>query len=65
MNGISETERSPLLEWLPTLCFYNIKGLEQVNNINVDKSQHSLVSCFNCIVVCMIFLDFLYHFWEI
>ncbi|XP_055443960.1 5'-3' DNA helicase ZGRF1 isoform X7 [Bubalus kerabau] len=34
MNGISETERSPLLEWLPTLCFYNIKGLEQIERGN-------------------------------
>ncbi|XP_052498162.1 protein ZGRF1 [Budorcas taxicolor] len=34
MNGISETERSPLLEWLPTLCFYNVKGLEQIERGN-------------------------------
>ncbi|XP_074131263.1 LOW QUALITY PROTEIN: 5'-3' DNA helicase ZGRF1 [Sminthopsis crassicaudata] len=30
INGISEIERSPLLEWLPTLCFYNVKGIEQI-----------------------------------
>uniref|UniRef100_A0A5F9DNA4 5'-3' DNA helicase ZGRF1 n=1 Tax=Oryctolagus cuniculus TaxID=9986 RepID=A0A5F9DNA4_RABIT len=34
MNGISETDRSPLLEWLPTLCFYNVKGLEQIERGN-------------------------------
>uniref|UniRef100_G3VY94 5'-3' DNA helicase ZGRF1 n=1 Tax=Sarcophilus harrisii TaxID=9305 RepID=G3VY94_SARHA len=30
INGVSEIERSPLLEWLPTLCFYNVKGIEQI-----------------------------------
>ncbi|XP_057165992.1 protein ZGRF1 isoform X2 [Ursus arctos] len=39
MNGISETERSPLLEWLPTLCFYNVKGLEQIER---DNSFHNV-----------------------
>ncbi|XP_045655089.1 protein ZGRF1 isoform X5 [Ursus americanus] len=39
MNGISETERSPLLEWLPTLCFYNVKGLEQTER---DNSFHNV-----------------------
>ncbi|XP_020140075.2 5'-3' DNA helicase ZGRF1 [Microcebus murinus] len=39
MNGISETERSPLLEWLPTLCFYNVKGLEQIER---DNSFHNM-----------------------
>ncbi|KAM5255848.1 5'-3' DNA helicase ZGRF1 [Ctenodactylus gundi] len=39
MNGISEIERSPLLEWLPTLCFYNVKGLEQIER---DNSFHNV-----------------------
>ncbi|MBZ3876534.1 Protein ZGRF1 [Sciurus carolinensis] len=39
LNGISETERSPLLEWLPTLCFYNVKGLEQIER---DNSFHNV-----------------------
>ncbi|XP_073897662.1 5'-3' DNA helicase ZGRF1 isoform X3 [Castor canadensis] len=39
MNGISETDRSPLLEWLPTLCFYNVKGLEQIER---DSSFHNM-----------------------
>nr|XP_023404367.1 protein ZGRF1 isoform X2 [Loxodonta africana] len=39
MNGVSETERSPLLEWLPTLCFYNVKGLEQIER---DNSFHNM-----------------------
>ncbi|XP_023075736.1 protein ZGRF1 [Piliocolobus tephrosceles] len=34
MNGVTEVERSPLLEWLPTLCFYNVKGLEQIEREN-------------------------------
>ncbi|KAL6059656.1 hypothetical protein STEG23_037121, partial [Scotinomys teguina] len=34
MNGISEMERSPVLEWLPTLCFYNVTGAEQVESEN-------------------------------
>ncbi|XP_006881207.1 PREDICTED: uncharacterized protein C4orf21 homolog [Elephantulus edwardii] len=39
MNGISEMERSPLLEWLPTLCFYNVNGLEQIER---DNSFHNV-----------------------
>ncbi|XP_073093259.1 5'-3' DNA helicase ZGRF1 isoform X2 [Manis javanica] len=39
MNGVLETERSPLLEWLPTLCFYNVKGLEQIER---DNSFHNV-----------------------
>ncbi|XP_069315279.1 5'-3' DNA helicase ZGRF1 isoform X2 [Eulemur rufifrons] len=39
MNGVSETERSPLLEWLPTLCFYNVRGLEQIER---DNSFHNM-----------------------
>ncbi|XP_012510529.1 PREDICTED: protein ZGRF1 [Propithecus coquereli] len=39
LNGVSETERSPLLEWLPTLCFYNVKGLEQIER---DNSFHNM-----------------------
>lgn len=34
VNGISETERSPVVEWLPTLCFYNVTGAEQVEREN-------------------------------
>ncbi|XP_055130809.1 5'-3' DNA helicase ZGRF1 isoform X9 [Symphalangus syndactylus] len=39
MNGVTEIERSPLLEWLPTLCFYNVKGLEQIER---DNSFHNV-----------------------
>ncbi|XP_032318067.1 protein ZGRF1 isoform X2 [Camelus ferus] len=39
VNGVSETERSPLLEWLPTLCFYNVQGLEQIER---DNSFHNV-----------------------
>ncbi|KAM8764493.1 5'-3' DNA helicase ZGRF1-like [Rhynchonycteris naso] len=33
-NGVSETDRSPLLDWLPTLCFYNVQGQEQMEGGN-------------------------------
>ncbi|XP_036892218.1 protein ZGRF1-like [Sturnira hondurensis] len=33
-NGVSEAERSPLLGWLPTLCFYNVQGQEQIEGGN-------------------------------
>ncbi|XP_072666497.1 5'-3' DNA helicase ZGRF1 isoform X7 [Canis lupus baileyi] len=39
VDGISETQRGPLLEWLPTLCFYNIKGPEQIER---DNSFHNV-----------------------
>ncbi|EMP40807.1 hypothetical protein UY3_01933 [Chelonia mydas] len=29
LDGISEMDRSPLLDWLPTLCFFNVNGTEQ------------------------------------
>ncbi|XP_052537969.1 protein ZGRF1 [Tympanuchus pallidicinctus] len=34
IDGISEKERSPLLDWLPTLCFYSVSGLEQIESDN-------------------------------
>ncbi|XP_070613974.1 5'-3' DNA helicase ZGRF1 [Erythrolamprus reginae] len=39
LNGISETDRSPLLDWLPTLCFYNVNGSEQ---IEADNSFYNM-----------------------
>ncbi|XP_013917790.1 PREDICTED: protein ZGRF1 [Thamnophis sirtalis] len=40
LNGISETDRSPLLDWLPTLCFYNVNGSEQTVQVStVDAFQ--------------------------
>lgn len=57
MNGVSETERSPVLEWLPTLCFYNVTGAEQVNDISVD-GNHYFIPWFNFIVVvCLVSLS--------
>ncbi|GAB1288100.1 Protein ZGRF1 [Apodemus speciosus] len=45
-NGISERERSPALEWLPTLCFYNVTGAEQVERensfVNVAEATFTL-----------------------
>ncbi|XP_063271132.1 5'-3' DNA helicase ZGRF1 [Prinia subflava] len=34
IDGISEQDRTPLLEWLPTLCFYSIHGMEQIERDN-------------------------------
>ncbi|XP_063166023.1 5'-3' DNA helicase ZGRF1 isoform X1 [Candoia aspera] len=39
LNGIPETDRSPLMDWLPTLCFYNVNGSEQ---IETDNSFHNM-----------------------
>ncbi|XP_044157691.1 protein ZGRF1 [Bufo gargarizans] len=33
-NGVSHEDRKPLLAWLPTLCFYNASGTEQVEGNN-------------------------------
>ncbi|KAM6400741.1 5'-3' DNA helicase ZGRF1 [Pluvialis apricaria] len=30
IDGVSEKDRSPLLDWLPTLCFYSVNGGEQM-----------------------------------
>ncbi|XP_038611142.1 protein ZGRF1 isoform X2 [Tachyglossus aculeatus] len=39
IDGISERDRRPLLDWLPTLCFYNVHGSEQIGR---DNSFHNL-----------------------
>ncbi|XP_004686539.1 PREDICTED: protein ZGRF1 [Condylura cristata] len=39
VDGVSEAERSPLLGWLPSLCFYNVLGLEQIER---DNSFHNV-----------------------
>ncbi|XP_027514712.1 protein ZGRF1 isoform X3 [Corapipo altera] len=33
-DGISEEDRTPLLDWLPTLCFYSVNGMEQIERDN-------------------------------
>ncbi|XP_052035242.1 protein ZGRF1 isoform X2 [Apodemus sylvaticus] len=46
VNGISEPERSPVLEWLPTLGFYNVTGAEQIERensfVNVAEATFTL-----------------------
>ncbi|XP_005397152.1 PREDICTED: protein ZGRF1 isoform X1 [Chinchilla lanigera] len=37
-DGVSEVDRGPLLHWLPTLCFYNVAGQEQIER---DNSFHN------------------------
>ncbi|XP_072112071.1 5'-3' DNA helicase ZGRF1-like [Mobula birostris] len=39
IDGLSTLNLKPLLDWLPTLCFYNVKGHEQVQ---MDGSCHNL-----------------------
>ncbi|NXD86393.1 ZGRF1 protein, partial [Halcyon senegalensis] len=34
IDGVSEKERCPLLDWLPTLCFYSVNGVEQTERDN-------------------------------
>ncbi|NXR21961.1 ZGRF1 protein, partial [Cinclus mexicanus] len=34
IDGISQEDRTPLLEWLPTLCFYSVHGMEQMERDN-------------------------------
>ncbi|XP_072261822.1 5'-3' DNA helicase ZGRF1 [Pyxicephalus adspersus] len=34
INGVSQEDRKPLLDWLPTLCFYNASGTEQLEGNN-------------------------------
>ncbi|XP_019355638.1 protein ZGRF1 isoform X2 [Alligator mississippiensis] len=44
LDGISKMDRSPLLDWLPTLCFYNVNGAEQVHNLlsGVHSDAHEI-----------------------
>ncbi|NXY72669.1 ZGRF1 protein, partial [Glareola pratincola] len=34
IDGVSEEDRTPLLDWLPTLCFYSVNGVEQIERDN-------------------------------
>ncbi|NXV82115.1 ZGRF1 protein, partial [Atlantisia rogersi] len=34
IDGVSKEDRSPLLDWLPTLCFYSVNGVEQTERDN-------------------------------
>ncbi|NXX11947.1 ZGRF1 protein, partial [Podargus strigoides] len=34
IDGVSKEDRSPLLDWLPTLCFYSVNGVEQMERDN-------------------------------
>ncbi|XP_078262526.1 5'-3' DNA helicase ZGRF1-like isoform X2 [Rhinoraja longicauda] len=39
IDGLSTLNQNPLLDWLPTLCFYNVKGQEQMEMLG---SYHNL-----------------------
>ncbi|KAL8206933.1 UNVERIFIED_CONTAM: Protein zgrf1 [Gekko kuhli] len=43
LDGVSEMDRNPLVDWLPTLCFYNINGSEQMER---DNSFHNMTESF-------------------
>ncbi|KAM4706627.1 5'-3' DNA helicase ZGRF1 [Discoglossus pictus] len=43
LNGISEDDRRPLLDWLPTLCFYNVNGTEQMEGNNSFQNTEEAV----------------------
>ncbi|XP_015267362.1 PREDICTED: protein ZGRF1 [Gekko japonicus] len=43
LDGISEMDRNPLVDWLPTLCFYNVNGSEQMER---DNSFHNMAESF-------------------
>ncbi|GAB0189434.1 protein ZGRF1 [Grus japonensis] len=34
IDGVSKEDRSPVLDWLPTLCFYSVHGVEQTERDN-------------------------------
>ncbi|XP_038648115.1 protein ZGRF1-like isoform X3 [Scyliorhinus canicula] len=38
-DGLSTSNLKPLLDWLPTLCFYNVKGRDQ---LDMDGSCHNV-----------------------
>ncbi|XP_077134977.1 5'-3' DNA helicase ZGRF1 isoform X2 [Ranitomeya variabilis] len=46
LDGISAEDRKPLLDWLPTLCFYNANGSEQVEGnasfYNVEEANFTV-----------------------
>lgn len=60
-NGVSEADRAPLLAWLPTLCFYSVRGLEQVGGAR----RPCAVSWFDVVVVSVTFLVFPSPFREV
>ncbi|XP_048365207.1 protein ZGRF1 isoform X4 [Sphaerodactylus townsendi] len=43
LDGISKMDRNPLVDWLPTLCFYNVNGSEQMER---DNSFYNLAESF-------------------
>ncbi|XP_074760014.1 5'-3' DNA helicase ZGRF1 [Athene noctua] len=52
-DGVSEQDRSPLLDWLPTLCFYSVNGVEQIERDNSFYNMaevHFTVKLIQCLV---------------
>ncbi|XP_062430847.1 protein ZGRF1 [Rhea pennata] len=53
INGVSEEDRSPLLDWLPTLCFYSVNGMEQIERDNSFYNMaeaHFTVKLIQCLI---------------
>ncbi|XP_075716642.1 5'-3' DNA helicase ZGRF1 isoform X2 [Rhinoderma darwinii] len=46
LDGVSHEDRKPLLDWLPTLCFYNANGIEKVEGnssfCNVEEASFTV-----------------------
>ncbi|XP_053317414.1 protein ZGRF1 [Spea bombifrons] len=68
LNGVSEEHRAPLLDWLPTLCFFNANGTEQVegsNSFHNVEEANFTVKLIQCLIAsgingCMIGVITLY-----
>ncbi|XP_074677586.1 5'-3' DNA helicase ZGRF1 [Strix aluco] len=53
IDGVSKKDRSPLLDWLPTLCFYSVNGVEQIERDNSFYNMaevHFTVKLIQCLV---------------
>ncbi|KFQ64210.1 Uncharacterized protein C4orf21, partial [Phaethon lepturus] len=53
IDGVSEKDRSPLLDWLPTLCFYSVNGVEQIERDNSFYNMaevHFTVKLIQCLI---------------
>ncbi|XP_054846196.1 protein ZGRF1 [Eublepharis macularius] len=43
LDGVSDMDRNPLVDWLPTLCFYSVNGSEQMEK---DNSFYNMAESF-------------------
>ncbi|NXJ97954.1 ZGRF1 protein, partial [Corythaixoides concolor] len=53
IDGVSEKDRRPLLDWLPTQCFYSVNGVEQTERDNSFYNMaevHFTVKLIRCLI---------------